>query len=75
MRSQLGLVDSLAALDELIGSLDPTVPWPGEAAEGQRGRAGSSRVVALPDGWLRSPELDEATLARLAAAEESVSGG
>ncbi len=75
VRSQLGLVDSLAALDELIGSLDPTVPWPGEAAEGQRGRAGSSRVVALPDGWLRSPELDEATLARLAAAEESVSGG
>lgn len=75
VRSQLGLVDSLAALDELIGSLDPNVPWPGEAAEGQRGRAGSSRVVALPDGWLRSPELDEATLARLAAAEESVSGG
>jgi nifR3 family TIM-barrel protein len=75
VRSRLGLVDSLDALDRLIATLDPTVPWPGEAAEGQRGRAGSSRVVALPDGWLSSPELDDATRGRLAAAELSVSGG
>ena len=75
VRSSLALVDSLAALDELIATLDPTLPWPGEAAEGQRGRAGSSRVVALPDGWLRSQGLDDATRARLAAAELSVSGG
>jgi nifR3 family TIM-barrel protein len=75
VRSRLGLVDSLDALDRLIGTLDPTVPWPGAAAEGQRGRAGSSRVVALPDGWLGSPELDDSTRARLAAAELSVSGG
>ena len=75
VRSSLALVDSLAALDRLIDTLDPTVPWPGEAAEGQRGRAGSARVVALPEGWLSSPELDDATRARLAAAELSVSGG
>ena len=75
VRSRLGLVDRLDALDRLIATLDPTLPWPGEAAEGQRGRAGSSRVVALPDGWLGSPELDAATRGRLAAAELSVSGG
>jgi nifR3 family TIM-barrel protein len=75
VRSSLALVDSLEALDRLIDTLDPSVPWPGADAEGQRGRAGSPRVVALPDGWLASPELDEATLARLAAAELSVSGG
>ncbi|MGA8046657.1 MAG: tRNA dihydrouridine synthase DusB [Dermatophilaceae bacterium] len=75
VRSSLALVDSLAALDRLIDTLDPSLPWPGEAAEGQRGRAGSARVVALPDGWLASPELDDATRARLSAAELSVSGG
>lgn len=75
IRSRLGLVDSLAALDSLIATLDPSVPWPGAAAEGQRGRAGSARVVALPDGWLSSRDLDGATRARLSSAELSVSGG
>ena len=75
VRGQLALVDSIAALDRLIEGLDPTVPWPGEAAEGQRGRAGSPRVVALPERWLESRDLDDATRARLAAAEISVSGG
>ncbi|MBA2695739.1 MAG: tRNA dihydrouridine synthase DusB, partial [Actinobacteria bacterium] len=50
-------------------------PWPGEPAEGQRGRAGSARVVALPDRWLQSRDLDGAQRARVAQAEESVSGG
>jgi len=75
VRSSLGLVESLESLDELIATLDPTVPWPGDAAEGQRGRAGSPRIVALPDGWLRSQDLDQSTRHRLAAAELSVSGG
>ena len=75
VRSSLGLVESLESLDALITTLDPTVPWPGDAAEGQRGRAGSPRIVALPDGWLRSQDLDESTRERLAAAELSVSGG
>ena len=52
VRHQLALVDTLAALDDLIATLDLTPPWPGEPAEGQRGRAGSPRHVALPDGWL-----------------------
>jgi nifR3 family TIM-barrel protein len=75
VRNSLALVDSLAALDALLGALDPDVPWPGEAAEGQRGRAGSPRRVALPDGWLDSPELSEEHERTLAEAELSVSGG
>ena len=75
VRHQLALVDSLQALDDLIGTMDLDTPWPGEAAEGQRGRAGSPRVVALPENWLRSRELDEAQAAQVAQAELSVSGG
>lgn len=75
VRNQLALVDSLAALDDLIATLDPDTPWPGEAAEGQRGRAGSSRVVALPEGWLASRELDAEQQARVAQAEQSVVDG
>ena len=69
------LVESLAALDDLIATLDLSQPWPGEPAEGQRGRAGSPRTVALPEGWLDSRELDAAARASVAQAELSVSGG
>ena len=75
VRHSLALVDSLQAIDDLIGTMDLDTPWPGEAAEGQRGRAGSPRVVALPENWLRSRELDEAQAAQVAQAELSVSGG
>ena len=75
VRNQLALVDSLQALDDLIGSMDLDAPWPGEAAEGQRGRAGSPRVVALPEGWLDSQDLSEGQRAVVAQAELDVSGG
>ena len=75
VRNQLALVDSLAALDGLIATLDPDVPWPDEAADGPRGRAGSPRTVALPENWLRSRELDDTQAAQVAQAELSVSGG
>ena len=75
VRNQLALVDGLQALDDLIGTMDLEAPWPGDAAEGQRGRAGSPRVVALPENWLRSRELAEAQRAQVAQAELSVSGG
>jgi nifR3 family TIM-barrel protein len=75
VRNQLALVDSLEALDRLIATMDVDAPWPGDAAEGQRGRAGSPRVVALPDGWLDSQELSEAHRQAVAGAELSVSGG
>jgi nifR3 family TIM-barrel protein len=75
VRHRLALVDSMAALDDLIAGLDLSAPWPGEPAEGQRGRAGPPRRVALPDGWLDSPQLNEASAAAVAQAELSVSGG
>ena len=64
-----------AALDRLLATLDRDAPWPGEAAEGQRGRAGSSRTVVLPEGWLDSRELSDEHAAEVAAAEEHHSGG
>jgi nifR3 family TIM-barrel protein len=75
VRHRLALVDTMAALDDLIAGLDLDAPWPGEPAEGQRGRAGAPRRVALPDGWLDSQELNEASAAAVAQAELSVSGG
>jgi nifR3 family TIM-barrel protein len=75
VRHQLALVDSLEALDRLIATMDASAPWPGDPAEGQRGRAGSPRRVALPDGWLDSQELSEAHRQAVSEAELSVSGG
>ena len=75
MRQQLALVDSLATLDRLLGQLDADAPWPGADAEGQRGRAGTPKRVALPDGWLDSPDLTPAQQALVAHAELDVSGG
>ncbi len=76
VRAQLGLVDSLARLDELLGELDQRQPWPGQAAEGQRGRAGTpQKRVALPEGWLASRELEGEAARMIREAELSVSGG
>jgi nifR3 family TIM-barrel protein len=75
LRVRLALVDSLADIDAVTAEMPLDAPYPGEAAEGQRGRAGSPRPVALPEGWLRSRALDAATAAEVAAAEASVSGG
>ncbi|MDQ3382843.1 MAG: tRNA dihydrouridine synthase DusB [Actinomycetota bacterium] len=75
LRHRLALVDSLGALDDLVADLDTGQPWPGDDAEGQRGRAGSARVVALPDGWLRSRRLEGAERDAVSQAELSVSGG
>lgn len=75
MRHQLALVDSLAALDDLIADLDLTQPWPGAAADGPRGRAGSERRVILPDGWLETQDLTPQQAAWVAEAEAENSGG
>src|SRR6476661_7271376 len=75
VRSSLALVDSLAALDRLLDGLDPDAPWPGDPAEGPRGRAGSPRRVILPEGWLASRQLSPEHAAEVAAAEEHHSGG
>ena len=68
-------VSSLAEIDELLATLDLHAPYPGAAAEGQRGRAGTPKRPALPDGWLDSRELGAAASCELAEAELDHSGG
>ena len=72
IREQLGTVSSYAALDDLLGQLDPTEPYPVDQLGVPRGRQGSPRRVALPDGWLRDRELMGALDP---AAEDATSGG
>ena len=75
MRANLALVESLQQLDDLLGELDGELPYPGEAAEGPRGRAGTPKRPALPDGWLDSRVLDGTQRRDLAGAELTHSGG
>ncbi len=75
LRAKLGLVSTLAELDDRLGALDLDQPYPGEAAEGQRGRAGSPKRPTLPEGWLASRELSDDFRRALHEAELSVSGG
>ncbi len=75
LRSRLGLVETLIQLDDLLAELDLDQGYPGVGAEGQRGRAGSPKRPALPEGWLESRELSEKFRAALAEAESGVSGG
>jgi nifR3 family TIM-barrel protein len=57
LRSALGVVESPRELDDLLERLDTGQPFPAEAVGVPRGRTGSPRPVALPDGWL-ADELD-----------------
>ncbi|GAA3601294.1 tRNA dihydrouridine synthase DusB [Agrococcus terreus] len=74
-RRALAAVESLQHLDDLLGELDRSVPYVAEGVEGQRGRAGSPRTPALPDGWLDSPELSDAQRALLVEDESDTRGG
>jgi len=73
LRHRLGMVSSLAELDDLLAQLDPDAPFPVSELGSPRGRQGAPRAkVALPDGWLADAsgrDLD------LAAAELGISGG
>ena len=75
LRAKLATVPSLAVLRELLDQLDPEVPYPGADAEGPRGRAGTPKKTALPEGWLDGRELNSAQKAIISAAELDVSGG
>ncbi len=70
-RQRLGLVSRLSELDELLANLDAGQPFPADTLGAPRGRLGSPRRVALPDGWLTGG--DRADLG--SAAELAVSGG
>jgi nifR3 family TIM-barrel protein len=53
LRHSLALVDSLATLDELLGTLDATEEFPVAELGAARGRQGAPRAkVVLPEGWL-----------------------
>ena len=74
-RAALAMSSSLQQIDDLLGTLDHDQPYPGEPAEGQRGRAGTPKVPSLPDKWLDSREIAEGMRAEVAEAELHNSGG
>ncbi|QEW00123.1 tRNA dihydrouridine synthase DusB [Microbacterium caowuchunii] len=75
VRASLATASSLAEIDDLLTLLDADAPYPGAAAEGQRGRAGTPKRPALPDRWLESRELGADAAEYLAEAELDTSGG
>lgn len=75
LRAKLAMVETLQQLDDLLGTLPMDQDYPGEAAEGPRGRAGSPKRTALPDGWLASNELSPLQKTTLLEAELDTSGG
>ncbi len=75
IRSQFATVSTLAEIDELTTLLDLDAPYPGEAAEGQRGRAGTPKRTVLPDGWLNSHDIAADVACNLTEGEADTSGG
>ena len=75
LRARLAQVESLQMLDDYLGELDASQPYPAEGVEGPRGRAGSPKKTALPDGWLDSRDLSVVESCTLEAAELDTSGG
>jgi nifR3 family TIM-barrel protein len=75
LRSQLAMVSSLEELAGLLDQLDQNAPYPGEAAEGSRGRTTRPKRPHLPDGWLDSRVFDPSGKSLLSEAELDISGG
>ncbi len=75
LRAKLATASSLAEIDELLATLDWSAPYPGDGAEGARGRQGGPRAPALPEHWLDSREVDGVARADLSAGEVHNSGG
>ena len=59
LRRSLAMVSSLSELDDLLGKLDPTVPFPREVLGEPRGRTTPPGPVHLPEGWLASRDDDD----------------
>jgi hypothetical protein len=55
LRQRFALVSTVTEIEDLLGQLDPSAPFPADA-EGPRGRQGSPGKVTLPDGWLNDPD-------------------
>jgi nifR3 family TIM-barrel protein len=73
IRHQLGLVSTLKDVDRLLSRLDPYEPFPVAALGSPRGRQGSPRAVALPEGWLA--DKDRGCAEASAESSAAVSGG
>ena len=74
-RAALAQVESLQQMDDILGTIDWAAPYPGELAEGPRGRLGGAKTCALPENWLDSRELVGDQRKVLLEAELGVSGG
>lgn len=72
VRHRLGMVSSLADLDDLLARLDPAEPYPVGELGTPRGRQGTPKKVSVPDGWLDSREV---TGPLDPLAEDATSGG
>ena len=75
LRSRLAMVSSLEELAGLLDQLDKDAPYPGEAAEGSRGRTTRPKKPHLPEGWLDSRIFDPSGKSLLSEAELDISGG
>jgi nifR3 family TIM-barrel protein len=71
LRRSLAMISSLSELDDLLGKLDPTEPFPRDTLGQPRGRTNAPGRVALPDGWLADRDDDTVP----AGAELDHSGG
>lgn len=74
-RGQLGLINSLSDLDELLAPIDREQLLTSEIANSPRGRTTPTKKVNLPDGWLNSQTMSIAEKSTVREAELSVSGG
>ncbi|MFM7030492.1 MAG: tRNA dihydrouridine synthase DusB [Micrococcales bacterium] len=74
-RAALAQVQSLSHMDEILATLDWSAPYPGDDAEGPRGRLGGAKQCSLPENWLASRELTGEQRTVLLDAEINVSGG
>jgi len=75
LRRSLAMVETLEQMDAIFATMDRSMPYPGEGAEGQRGRAGSPKRVVLPDGWLDSRDSAGVDYSELVEAERQGLGG
>lgn len=74
-RAALAQVESLDHMDQILARLDRNAPYPGDEAEGPRGRLGGAKQCSLPERWLDSRELVGDQRSMLQDAEIGVSGG
>ena len=72
LRDSLMRVESLAALEEVLATIDRDEPYPQNAHEVRRGKRAGTQKVVLPAGFL--DDLDDTTPPG-ADAEDLVSGG